>query len=35
MSPGVLASMWQDEEKRVKDLEQKMKTLLKEKQVEQ
>ena len=33
MSPGVLASMWQDEEKRVKDLEQKMKTLLKEKQV--
>ena len=33
MSPGVLASMWQEEEKRVKDLEQKMKALLKEKQV--
>ena len=33
MSPGVLASMWKEEETRVKDLEQKMKALLKEKQV--
>lgn len=33
MSPGVLATMWKEEEARVKELEQKMKTILKEKGV--
>jgi nucleotide-binding universal stress UspA family protein len=31
MSPGVLAGMWKEEEAKVKQLEEKMKTLLKEK----
>ena len=34
MSPGVLATMWKEEESRVKELEQKMKTILKEKGVQ-
>ena len=33
MSPGVLASMWKDEEQVTKMLEEKMKNILKEKQV--
>lgn len=33
MSPGVLASMWKEEEARIKSLEEKMTTLLKEKAV--
>ena len=33
MSPGVLASMWKEEEASVKELEQKMKAVLKEKKV--
>ena len=33
MSPGVLAGMWKEEEQKVKLLEEKMKTLLKEKGV--
>lgn len=33
MSPGVLASMWKEEEARIKSLEEKMTALLKEKGV--
>jgi len=33
MSPGVLASMWKEEEARIKALEEKMAALLKEKEV--
>lgn len=33
MSPGVLASMWKEEEVKTKNLEEKIKALLKEKGV--
>jgi len=33
MSPGVLADLWKEEQDRIKTLEEKMKVLLREKQV--
>jgi len=33
MSPGVLADLWKEEQDRIKILEEKMKLLLREKQV--
>ena len=33
MSPGVLADLWKEEQERIKVLEEKMKVLLREKQV--
>jgi len=33
MSPGVLAELWKEEQDRIKVLEEKMKVLLREKQV--
>jgi len=33
MSPAVLADLWREEQEKIKILEEKMKTLLKEKQV--
>jgi len=33
MSPGVLADLWKEEQERIKVLEDKMKVLLREKQV--
>jgi len=35
MSPGVLADLWKEEQDRIKILEDKMKVLLREKQVTQ
>jgi len=34
MSPGVLADLWKEEQDRIKVLEDKMKVLLREKQVD-